>query len=71
MNQEDFYILDLGGQDNIILGYPWLMKNNPQINWTIGEVHMIETPIPRYDEPEILEQRYLIQYLGACQHMNL
>ena len=71
MNQEDFYILDLGGQDNIILGYPWLMKNNPQINWTIGEVHMIGTPIPRYDEPEILEQRYLIQYLGACQHMNL
>ena len=30
--KETFYVLDLGKQDNIILGYPWLTKNNPQIN---------------------------------------
>ena len=41
------------------------------IDWGMGEVHMIGTPVPRHDEPEVIEQRYLIQYLGACQQTNL
>ena len=49
-------MLNLGKWDNIILGYPWLMKNNPRIDWTTGEVHMIGTLIPCHDEPEIVEQ---------------
>ena len=32
---------------------------------------MIGTPTPRHDEPEVEEQRYLLQYLGACQGSNL
>ena len=43
---ETFYMLNMGGQDNIILGYPWLNWNNLQIDWTTGEVHMIGTPTP-------------------------
>ena len=62
---QSFFVLNLGGQDNIILGYPWLTKNNPQIDWGTGEVHMIRTPIPRHDEPEVVEQRYLMRYLGV------
>ena len=68
---QNFYMLNLGGQDNISWGYPWLMKNNSQIDWEMGEVHMIGTPIPRHDEPKVIEQRYLIWYLGACQQTNL
>ena len=60
-------MLDLGKKDNIILGYPWLMKNNPQINWTTGEVQIIGTPTPHHDDLEIIEQKYLLQYLGAVE----
>ena len=43
------------------------MKNNPRIDWTMGEVHMIGTPIPHHDSPEIVEQRYLLRYLRAVE----
>ena len=68
---QDFYVLDLGRKNNIILGYPWLTKHNPQINWKNGMVHLMWTPVPRYDEPEVEEQKYFLQYLGACQQHNL
>ena len=42
---QNFFVLNLGKRNNIILGYHWLMRNNPQIDWTTGEVHMIGTPI--------------------------
>ena len=64
---QHFFMLNLGKKNNIILGYPWLTRNNPHINWTTGEVHLVGTPIPRHDEPKILEQRYLLQYLGAVE----
>ena len=64
-------MLNLGGQDNIILGHPWLTRNNTQIDWGTGQVHMIRTPISRHDKPEVVEQRYLMRYLGACQQENL
>ena len=59
---QNFFMLNLGKQDNIILGYPWLTKNNPRIDWTTGEVHMIGTPIPHHDELKIVEQCYLLCY---------
>ena len=43
---QTFFVLNLLKQDNIILGYPWLTRNNPQINWTTGEVCMLGTPVP-------------------------
>lgn len=71
MATQDFYVLNLGGRDNNILGYPWLTKYNPWINWEKGEVHMIGTLISRHNELEVVEQRYLLRYLGACQQHNL
>ena len=68
---QEFYVLDLGGKNNVILGYPWLTKHNPWINWKEGMVHLGGTPIPRHGEPEVEEQRYLLCYLGACQQHNL
>ena len=64
---QNFFVLNLGRWNNIILGYPWLMKNNLHIDWTTGEVHMIGTPIPQHDEPEMVKQQYLLQYLGAVE----
>ena len=43
------------------------MKNNPWIDWTLGEVQMIGTPICRHDNPEIIMRWYLLQYLGAME----
>ena len=53
---QHFFILNLGKKDNIILGYPWLTKNNPRIDWTTREVHMIGTLMSQHDEPEVLKQ---------------
>ena len=53
---QHFFVLNLRKRNNIILGYPWLTKNNPHINWTTGEVHLIGTPVPQHDGPEIIEQ---------------
>ena len=55
-----FFVLNLGKKNIIILGYPWLAKNNPSINWTTGEVHLVGTPILRHNEPKIIKQRYLL-----------
>ena len=55
-----FFVLNLGKRNNIILGYPWLTKNNLHIDWTTREVHLIGTPVPRHDEPEMIEQQHLL-----------
>ena len=55
-----FFMLNLGKKNNIILGYTWLTRNNLHINWNTGEVHLMGTPVPRHDEPEIIEQQYLL-----------
>ena len=64
---QNFLVLNLGKKDNIILGYPWLAKNNPQINWAAGEVHMIGTAVPHHDDPQIVEQCYLLRYLRVVE----
>ena len=65
--QQHFFVLDLRKKNNIILGYPWLTRNNLTINWSTREVTLVGTPIPQHDEPQIVEQRYLLQYLGAVE----
>ena len=36
-------VMDLG-KNQVILGYMWLKKHNPDINWTNGEVKMTRCP---------------------------
>ena len=65
-----FFIMDLGNKNTVILGHPWLTRANPLINWTAGTVKMRGTPVPRHDDPKILEQRYLLRYLHAVEKDN-
>ena len=65
-----FFVMDLGNKNTIILGHPWLTKTNPLIDWTAGTVKMRGTPVPRHDDPRILEQRYLLRYLHAMEKDN-
>ena len=37
ISEERFYITGLGDQ-KIILGFPWLKKHNPQIDWKTGNI---------------------------------
>ena len=62
--------MDLGNKNTIILGHPWLTKVNPIIDWTARTVKLRGTPIPRHDNPKILEQRYLLRYLHAMERDN-
>ena len=62
--------MDLGNKNTVILGHPWLTKTNPFINWTAGTVRMRGTPVMRHDDPKILKQRYLLQYLHAMEKDN-
>jgi len=38
-----FYVSSIGHKA-IILGHPWLVKHNPEINWHTGEVSMTRCP---------------------------
>ena len=62
-----FFVMDLGNKNTVILGHPWLARTNPLIDWTAGTVSMRGTPIPRHDDPRILEQRYLLRYLHTME----
>ena len=57
---QDFCVLDLGGKNNVILGYPWLTRHKPRIDWKEGTLYLTGTPVPRYDKLEVVEQRYLL-----------
>ena len=65
-----FFVMDLGNKNTIILGHPWLAKTNPIINWMARMVKLKGTPVPRHDDPKVLEQRYLLQYLDAMEKDN-
>ena len=67
---QHFFVMDLGNKNTVILGHPWLTKTNPLINWTARTVSMRGTPVPRHDDPRILEQRYLLWYLHATEKDN-
>jgi len=38
-----FKVCDLG-KYNLIIGYTWLHKHNPEINWETGKVEMMRCP---------------------------
>jgi len=38
-----FKVCDLG-KSNLIVGYTWLHKHNPEINWETGKVEMTRCP---------------------------
>ena len=59
--------MNLGNKNTVILGHPWLTRTNPLIDWTARTVRMRGTPIPRHNDPRILEQRYLLRYLHAIE----
>ena len=65
-----FFIMDLGNKNTVILGHPWLTRTNPLINWTAGTVKIRGTPVPRHDDPRVLEQRYLLRYLHTMEKDN-
>ena len=65
-----FFVIDLGNKNTVILGHPWLTRTNPLIDWTARMVRMKGTPVPRHDDPKILEQRYLLRYLHAKEVDN-
>ena len=55
-------------RNNAING-EWLKEKAGRSTNTVteGTVHLMGTPIPRHDEPEVVKQQYLLKYLGACQ----
>ena len=65
-----FFVMDLGNKNTVILGHPCLTRTNPLIDWTARTVRMRGTPIPRHNDPRILEQRYLLRYLHAMERDN-
>ena len=67
---QHFFVMDLGNKNTIILGHPWLAKANPIINWTAGTIKLRGTPVPRHDDPKVLEQRCLLHYLHAMEKDN-
>ena len=38
-----FYVTTLGGVE-LILGHPWLVKHNPEIDWKLGKVALTRCP---------------------------
>ena len=45
---QDFLVIDCG-KDEIILGLPWLHDNNPEVNWSIGTVHLHDPEPTRWE----------------------
>ena len=62
-----YFVIDLGNKNTVIPGHSWLTRTNPLITWAAGTVRMRGTPVPRHDDPRILEQRYLLRYLHAVE----
>ena len=62
--KREFLVVNCG-QENLILGLPWLQEVNPLIDWTTGEVTISSIPrTPQHDSPATITQWYLIHYLG-------
>ena len=62
--KREFLVVNCG-QENLILGLPWLQEINPLIDWTTGEVTIPSIPrTPWHDSPAAITQWYLIHYLG-------
>ena len=64
---QTFYVLSLGDKNNVILGFPWLNKHNPTINWTSRTMKLRGISAPRHNSLEVIKQQYLLHYLGAVE----
>ena len=54
--KREFLVVNCG-QENLILGLPWLQETNPLIDWTTGEVTISFIPrTPRHDSPATITQ---------------
>ena len=45
------------GRTEVILGMPWLVNHNPEINWEMGEVRMLRCPQLRGKNKEKKEKQ--------------
>ena len=62
--KREFLVVNCG-QENLILGLPWLQEINLLIDWTTGEVTISSIPrTPQHDSSAAIIQQYLIWYLG-------
>ena len=57
---QKFFVLNLEEKNNVILGFLWLNWHNPAIDWASGTVELKGTPTKRHDNPEEIDQRYLL-----------
>ena len=69
LESQIFYVLNF--KDNVILGYSWLVKNNPKVNWAKGEIAMTGKTSLQHDHPDTLRQTYLLAYLGVSPDHNI
>ena len=57
------------GKQNVILGFPWLQEENPQIDWKKGSVELLEKTPPKRETrkaymEEVFEEELDIRTLG-------
>jgi hypothetical protein len=65
-----FAVTSLGKED-LILGYTWLRKHNPEVNWQTQEVRMSRCPkkcqtCQREERAELLARKANIRHLTSC-----
>lgn len=64
---EQTFLVIICGKDNVILGYNWLAKTNPRIDWMKGEITMAGDITPQHDHPDTQGQLYLISTWGHAK----
>jgi len=60
-----FYVIQCGNED-VILGLPWLREANPIIDWASGTVELPDAKPSRPLE-DAVTQRYFKRYNGRCE----
>lgn len=64
--EQTFLVINYG-KDNVILGYNWLAKTNPRIDWMQGEITVAGDMTPQHDHPDTQGQWYLISTWGHAK----
>ena len=63
--RRNFYVIQCGNED-VILGLPWLHEANPIIYWASGTVELPDAKPSRPLE-DAVTQRYFKRYNGRCE----
>jgi len=63
--RRNFYVIQCGNED-VILGLPWLREANPIIDWASGTVELPDAKPSRPLE-DAVTQRYFKRYHGRCE----